>query len=109
MQIDKNEKANIQFRTKLDRMIASENAVDLLSRESDHYKKLIDEINGRVRTYDNNLGFFKTSKGNNTFMKEIEDKIAAEKSKLSELTAKRKQINEELGKLREASRQKTEA
>jgi len=109
MQIDKTEKATIQFRTKLDRMIASENGMDLLSRESEHYKKLIDEINGRVRTYDNNLGFFKTSKGNTTFLKEIEDKIAAEKAKLAELTGKRKTINEEIGKLRDASRQKTEA
>jgi hypothetical protein len=109
MQIDKTEKASIQFRTKLDRMIASENGMDLLSRESDHYKKMIDEINGRVRTYDNNLGFFKTSKGNTSFLKEIEDKISAEKSKLAELTAKRKMINEELGKVRDAGRQKTEA
>jgi hypothetical protein len=83
--------------------------MDLLSRESDHYKKMIDEINGRVRTYDNNLGFFKTSKGNTSFLKEIEDKISAEKSKLAELTAKRKMINEELGKVRDAGRQKTEA
>lgn len=109
MQIDKTEKATIQFRTKLDRMIASENGLDLLSRESEHFKKLIDEINGRVRTYDNNLGFFKASKGNTTFLKEIEDKIGAEKSKLAELTAKRKMINEELGKLRDTSRQRTEA
>lgn len=109
MHIDKTEKANIQFRTKIDRMLAAENGMDLLSREADHFRKMIDEINGRVRTYDNNLGFFKTSKGNNTFMKEIEDKIAAEKAKLAELTARRKMITEELGKLRNAGREKTEA
>jgi hypothetical protein len=109
MHIDKAEKANIQFRTKLDRMVASENGVDLLNREYDHYKKQIDEINGRVRTYDNNLGFFKTSKGNNSFLKEVEDKIAAEKSKLAELTAKRKMISEELNKFRNEAKLKSEA
>lgn len=104
MHIDKNEKAAIQFKTKLDRLSASENGFDLLMKESDHLKKLADEINGRVRTYDNNLGFFKSSKGsNNTFMKEIEEKIAAEKSKIAELTAKRKLITEELNKLRAAA------
>lgn len=103
LHIDKNEKAKIQFRTKLDRMIASENGYDLLLKESDHLKKVADEITSRMRTYDNNLGFFKSSKGNNAFMKEIEDKIAAEKLKVAELTAKRKLINEELGKLRAAS------
>lgn len=104
MHIDKNEKASIQFKTKLDRLAASENGFDLLLKESDHLKKLAEEINGRVRTYDNNLGFFKSSKGgNNSFMKEIEEKIAAEKSKIAELTAKRKLITEELNKIRAAA------
>lgn len=111
MHIDKNEKAAIQFKTKLDRLASSENGFDLLLKESDHLKKLADEINGRVRTYDNNLGFFKSSKGsNNNFMKEIEDKIAAEKAKIAELTAKRKLITEELNKIRAAAeKQKAEA
>jgi hypothetical protein len=112
MHIDKNEKASIQFRTRIDRLLASENAFDLLMKESDHLKKQAEEINSRVRTYDNNLGFFKTSKGNNSFMKEIEDKIAGEKAKIAELTAKRKMITEELNKLRAASspeKQKAEA
>jgi hypothetical protein len=104
MHIDKQEKASIQFKTKLDRMASSENGFDLLLKESDHLRKLADEINGRVRTYDNNLGFFKSSKGsNNTFIKEIEEKIAAEKSKIAELQAKRKLITEELNKLRAAA------
>ncbi|PBQ31701.1 hypothetical protein CNR22_07935 [Sphingobacteriaceae bacterium] len=104
MHIDKNEKAAIQFKTKLDRLSSSENGFDLLLKESDHLKKLADEINGRVRTYDNNLGFFKSSKGgNNSFMKEIEEKIAVEKSKIAELTAKRKLITEELNKIRAAA------
>lgn len=110
MHIDKNEKAKIQFRTKLDRMVASENGFDLLLKESDHLKKVADEITSRMRTYDNNLGFFKSSKGDNSFMKEIEEKIAAEKSKVAELTAKRKLIGEELAKMRNAGeKQKAEA
>jgi hypothetical protein len=110
MHIDKHEKAAIQFRTKLDRMVASENGFDQLLKESDHLKKMADEINGRVRTYDNNLGFFKTSKGNNSFMQEIVEKIEAEKSKIAEITAKRKLISEELAKMRNATeKQKAEA
>lgn len=101
MHIDKNEKAAIQFKTKIERLAASENGVDLLVKESDHLKKLIEEINSRLRTYDNNLGFFKSSKGSsNSFMKEIEEKIASEKSKIEELTARRKLVTEELRKLR---------
>ena len=101
LHIDKKEKAVIQFKSKVNRMVSSENSVDQLRKESDFLKKQIDEMNARVRTYDNNLGFFKTSKGSNSFMKEIEEKIEAEKSKIAELTVKRKMVNEELGKLRD--------
>jgi len=103
MNLDKQEKAQMQFRTKIERILTSENAVELLRKESDYLKKSIDEINGRIRTYDNNLGFFKSSKGSNSFIQEIHDKIDAEKNKLNELTAKRKTVNEEMTKLREAN------
>jgi hypothetical protein len=101
MHMDKQEKGLMQFKTKLERLAGSENGFDLLRKESDHLKKISDEISGRIRTYDNNLGFFKTSKGSNSFMKEIEDKINAEKLKIAELSAKRKLITEELNKIRE--------
>lgn len=104
MNVEKQEKAIMQFKNKIERFSASENAHDLLRRESDYFKKQIDEINSRIRTYDNNLGFFKSSKGSNSFMKEIEEKIEAEKSKINELIAKRKLVNEEMSKLREAEK-----
>ena len=109
MHLDKQEKAMMQFKAKIERMAGSENSFDLLRKESDYLKKLSDEITARIRTYDNNLGFFKTSKGNNSFMKEIEDKIEAEKSKIAELNSKRKLITEELNRLRDAEKPKAEA
>ena len=109
MNIDKKEKGIIQFKTKIDRLAASENAFDLLLKESDFLKKLSDEINANIRTYDNNLGFFKTSKGSNSFLKEIIDKIEIEKSKVTELAEKRKLISEQLTIIRNVKdKQKTE-
>ena len=109
MNIDKKEKGVIQFKTKIDRLAASENAFDLLLKESDFLKKLSDEINANIRTYDNNLGFFKTSKGSNSFLKEIIDKIEIEKNKVTELAEKRKLISEQLTIIRNAKdKQKTE-
>jgi hypothetical protein len=109
MHVDKHEKAMLQFRSKIDRLAASENAEDLLRRESDHLRKQSEEINSRIRTYDNNLGFFKTSKGNNSFLKEIEEKVQAEKTRIEELSTKRKLISETLGKLRDAEKTKATA
>jgi hypothetical protein len=103
MNIDKQEKAAIQFKTKIDRLASSENAFDALRKEADYLKKLCDEINNNIRTYENNLGFFKHSKGN-PLMKEVENKIEAEKAKLAELTAKRKLVTEELNKVREGTK-----
>ena len=109
MNIDKKEKGIIQFKTKIDRLAASENAFDLLLKESDFLKKLSDEINANIRTYDNNLGFFKSSKGSNSFLKEIIDKIEIEKNKVTELAEKRKLISEQLTIIRNAKdKQKTE-
>jgi hypothetical protein len=104
LHMDKQEKSKLQFRSKLDRLAASENAMDLLRKESDHLRKQEEEIKGRVRTYDNNLGFFKNSKGGNAFLQEIQDKIAAEKSRMQELNDKRKLVNEEINKLREPAK-----
>lgn len=104
LHMDKQEKAQLQFRSKLDRLAASENAIDLLRKEADHLRKQEEEIKGRVRTYDNNLGFFKSSKGGNAFLQEIQDKIALEKSRMQELSEKRKLVNEEINKLREPAK-----
>lgn len=101
LHMDKQEKAKLQFRSKLDRLAASENAMDLLRKESEHLRKQEEEIKGRVRTYDNNLGFFKNSKSGNTFLQEIQEKIEAEKNRMLEISEKRKLVNEEINKLKE--------
>jgi hypothetical protein len=101
LDLSKKEKAVIQYQTKLDRMIASDNAKDLLSKEADFLKKQMDEINNSIRTYENNLGFFKSSKGDNPLLKEAADKIANEKARIEEFQAKRKLVVAELNKIRE--------
>jgi hypothetical protein len=100
MKLDRNEKNMIQFRNKIDRMLGAENAFDLLRKESDFLKKQCDEINSDILKYENNLGFFKHSKGN-PLMKEVEEKIEQERKRMNEFVAKRKMVNEELNKLRE--------
>jgi hypothetical protein len=97
------EKFIMQFKTKLERLSNGENPEIALKKEADYFKKQIDEINARIKTYDNNLGFFKTSsKGVNPFMKEIEDKINAEKQKITDFNEKRKIVMAELNKLKPA-------
>jgi hypothetical protein len=100
MNMSQNEKLMMQFNNKIERFVNGENPEIALKKEADYLKKQMDEINGRIKTYENNLGFFKSSKGDNPFMKEIEEKINSEKQKLTDFTQKRKLINEELNKLK---------
>lgn len=103
MHVSGAEKFMLQFKTKLERFVNGENPELALSKEADYLKKQIDEVQGRIKTYDNNLGFFKSSsKGVNPFMKEIEDKINAEKQKIADFTEKRKLVMTELNKLKSA-------
>lgn len=107
MNVSISDKMLMQFKSKIERFVNGENPEVALSKEADFLKKQIDEINARVKTYDNNLGFFKsTSKGVNPFMKEIEDKINVEKQKIAEFNDKRKMVIDELNKLRAVEIQK---
>lgn len=104
LNIERKEKAVIQFKSKLQRMSGGDNALYALRKEADHLKQIMDEINGRIRTYENNMGFFKNSKGSSPFLKEVEDKIDSEKSKLAEIKEKRQLIISEIEKLSEPVR-----
>ena len=99
LNINKEEKILIKFRNKVERLANSDNAETALRKEHDFLKKQIDEINNSIRTYDNNLGFFKSSKGKNDFMIEIENKIAVEKEKIDDFKKKQKIIAEALNSL----------
>jgi hypothetical protein len=102
MDLSRQEKAVIQYQNKLERMLSADNARDVLGKEADFLKKQIDDINSSIRTYENNLGFFKSSsKGSNPLLKEAEEKVANEKQRIEEFQAKRKLVIAEINKLRE--------
>jgi len=101
MNIGQAEKFMMQFKSKLERFVNGEAPELALKKEADYLKKHMDEINGRIKTYENNLGFFKSSsKNGNPFIKEIEGKINTEKQKIAEFNEKRKLVLAELNKLK---------
>lgn len=109
LNMNKAEKALMQFRSKIERLAASENAQELLRREADHLKKQIDEVNNSIRQYENNLGFFKNAKSDNPLLKEVNQKIEVEKQKIAEITARRKLVTEEINNLREKEKKEISA
>lgn len=102
--ISKSEKLMFQFKTKIERFAAQDNAQELLKRESDFLRKQVDEITGNIKTYENNMGFFKNAKSDNPLFKEVNEKIEIEKQKLNDFSTKRKLVNDTLNKLREPAK-----
>lgn len=94
------EKFTIKFKNKLERFKGSADAENLLRKEKDFLRKSFDEINANIRTYENNMGFFKNAKGKNDFMTEIENKIEVEKNRLNEFKDRLKLVNEAIDSLR---------
>lgn len=103
LNLSKTEKLMMQFKNKIERLVTSENAGELLKREADYLKKQMDEINNNIKTYENNMGFFKNAKSDNPLFKEVNQKIDAEKQKLNDFTVKRKMVVEEMNKLRQTA------
>ena len=93
---DAKEKHSMKYQAKIDRLKQSDNSDQLLRKEKDFIRKQIEEINSSVRTYENNMGFFKVSKGKNNLLDNFETKIQQEKSKLTEWQDKLKLVNQAL-------------
>jgi hypothetical protein len=94
------EKQLIKFKLKVERFEMSDNGMELLRRESDFIKKQQNEIQHQVNTYENNMGFFKSSgKNKSPMLIDMENKIAAEKAKLDEWKAKQKMVKAAMDRL----------
>jgi hypothetical protein len=91
---NQSEKFLMKFKNKLERFKSSSDSETLLKKEREFLKKQIDEINGSIRTYENNMGFFKNAKGKNDFMTELENKIDFEKSKLKDFQIRMNLVKE---------------
>ncbi len=68
---NQSEKFLMKYKNKLERFKSSSDSETLFKKEREFLKKQIDEINGSIRTYENNMGFFKNAKGKNDFITEL--------------------------------------
>lgn len=97
---NEDEKHLIKFKLKIERFENSDNAAELLRRELDYIKKQVNEIQGQVLTYENNMGNFKSSgKNKSPLLIEMENKLAAEKTKVEDWKKKQKMVKASLDNL----------
>ncbi len=95
LKLEGQEKEQVMFQAKLDTYKASPNAGKLLDKEKMDMRRQIDQLKQDVTQYENNLGFFAKSKGENPFKAEVEKKIEQTKRKIDEISRKLKMIPNE--------------
>ncbi len=103
LNMNKTEKLMMQFKNKIERFVTAENASELLRREADYLKKQMDEVSNNIKTYENNMMFFKNAKSDNPLFKDVNQKMEVEKQKLADFTAKRKMVIDETNKLKQTA------
>ncbi|MFI5148418.1 MAG: DUF349 domain-containing protein [Bacteroidia bacterium] len=99
LNVNESELALIQFTNKLERLEKEDPEGHLLQKEYDHIKKHAEQIHLDILKYENNLGFFKSSKSDNPLLKDIHEKIALEKEKLQLWKTKQKMAREALNRV----------
>ncbi len=97
---NQSEKFLLKFTNKLERFKTAMDSETLFKKEKDFLRKNIDEIVNNIRTYENNMGFFKNAKGKNDFITEIENKVEHEKAKLQDFKDRMKLLNDAMDIMR---------
>ncbi len=92
LKLEGEEQERVLFQAKLDTLKASPNADQLLNREKADIREKISRMEGDIRQYENNLGFFSNSKGADSLRKEVEQKIQHTRNKIDDLKRKLKQL-----------------
>lgn len=89
------EKETVMFQARLSTIKGSSDSADLFRKEKENIRKEIQAVKQEILQFENNLGFFSSSKGVNPFKDQVEKNILAEKEKLNALMAKLKMIPNE--------------
>lgn len=92
IEMDQKEKEKLIFDARIEAMVNSENAEDLLYQERDRIRKQISKLNDEVIQLENNLGFFGVGSDNNPLVLDVKKKIEKAKNKIEGLKTTLKQI-----------------
>ncbi|MFT4752804.1 MAG: hypothetical protein ACI85Q_000339 [Salibacteraceae bacterium] len=90
--IPEEELSDYLFSVKINELAGAQNPEKALEKEAHHVREKTRTIKANILQYENNLGFFKNSKGANTLKEEVEQKIANNKLQLIKLESKLKMI-----------------
>jgi len=90
--MDPAEKKKMLFEARLETILSSDNAAELLANEREKIRKLITTANDEVIQLENNLGFFGKGSEKSPLVIEVKDKIEKAKKDVEKLKMTLKQI-----------------
>jgi len=93
LKIDKKERENIFFKSKLEGFLDKTNGSKLINQEKDKLKRHLNKLTSEIQQYENNIGFFGASSGKNPMLEGIKKKITQAKEEIDTVKAKIKAIN----------------
>ena len=86
--IQEDDLSDYLFNVKINELASSQNPEKALEKEAQYIREKIRTIKANILQYENNLGFFKNSKGANALKDEVEQKINHNKEVLIKLESK---------------------
>ena len=93
--LSNHEKDRLFFETRIDQILSSQNPGKLIRDEKDRIRKKINGLTSEINQYENNLGFFKNSKGAEALLGEVNAKIEKAKDQITNLKNQLKSLPKE--------------
>lgn len=85
LDLNPEEKEKILFQAKLDQVLGSANPTRAILEEKEKIRKRIQGFTSEITQYENNLGFFKVSKGSEGLLGDVNSKIEKAKAQIDKL------------------------
>jgi hypothetical protein len=93
LKLDRKQKTTLTYKSKLDGMVKKGNS-STITKEKDFLKRKLNNLSTEIGQYENNIGFFGTSKGADKMIAEIQKKISRNKVEIETIKQKLKLISD---------------
>lgn len=92
LKLDRKQKTTLTYKSKLEGMVKKGNS-STINKERDFLKRKLNSLTNEIGQYENNIGFFGTSKGADKMIADIQKKINRNKVEIETIKQKLKLIN----------------
>ena len=93
LKLDRKQKTTLTYKSKLDGMVKKGNSITI-TKEKDFLKRKLNNLSTEIGQYENNIGFFGTSKGADKMIADIQKKIDRNKVEIETIKQKLKLISD---------------